>query len=532
MKAAQVGEQFKAALQNDAHMQVNEVCFVASDSAVAKSTMAAQLAARTLGFSPERTDQLFSDPEKLLQLIMAAEGTKRTGNTGANSGTGGDSERIRYRSAKFSGAGRPKLGDPICQPGSRFDRQERSGEQLGKHRRVRRSRIGQRRIRQLEHRRWKRRGRRRKRSTAWQQGARLGNAADRFDRAEIGRTGRDLQVLGQLGRAGDAPKGKLQAHAIKKQLADLPQNAEFTASQVLATLAAHAAGQAPDSEQLLKLAEHIAVRFALESYERGDTKVNAEQQTLSDMPRELDGLRKTPGGYEEKLTEAGFELQSENEVLAHKFWSQVTDEKKKSVLESSDAWCVPAAKVRECVEVLRLSGEATAAEKILRNYANCISSDNPEQRRHAATGLIELAPVYANAGEQLFLEVIRLAALQLAQASDPNLQSVVGAAFVRLVQEAANKRAYPIIQHASEMTSFIESENPGTANNLRARIGLELRVPDFIEGALKTGDVPAELAELLRRMPLAATEHIASRFGRVALIEDSESLLWMLDWKC
>src|ERR1700691_22350 len=87
LKAAQVGEAVKAALQNDAHIQVNEVCFVAADSAVAKSTMAAQLAARTLGFSPERTDQLFSDPEQLLQLIMAAEGTKRTGNPGADAGS-------------------------------------------------------------------------------------------------------------------------------------------------------------------------------------------------------------------------------------------------------------------------------------------------------------------------------------------------------------------------------------------------------------------------------------------------------------
>jgi hypothetical protein len=190
---------------------------------------------------------------------------------------------------------------------------------------------------------------------------------------------------------------------------------------------------------------------------------------------------------------------------------------------------VPAAKVREYLEVPRLSGEAGAAEKILRNYANCVASENPEQRRHAAAGLIELAPVYASSSEQVFLEVIRLTGLQLAQASDPNLQSAVSAAFVRLAQEAAGKRAYPIIQHASEMTSFIKSENPGTANNLRARIGLELRAPDFIEGALKTGEVPAELAELLRRMPLAATEHIAARFGRAALVEGSESLLWMME---
>jgi hypothetical protein len=54
-------------------------------------------------------------------------------------------------------------------------------------------------------------------------------------------------------------------------------------------------------------------------------------------------------------------------------------------------------------------------------------------------------------------------------------------------------------------------------------------VPDFIEAALKTGDVPEKLAELLRRMPLAAVEHIAARFGRAALVEDSESLLWIME---
>ena len=533
LNAAQVGEAFKAALQNDAHIQVNEVCFVAADSAVAKSTMAAQLAARTLGFSPERTDQLFSDPEKLLQLIMAAEGTKRTGNAGTNFGTGGgasetsggsglDTQNSAAREGRNSGI------QYVSQDPGLIVRNEAGGswENNGGSAEVALNGVG---------------------FANWS----TGDGSDDADGANarpLGSRERGsetlmtgsislksgelkgiLQVLGQLGRAGDAPQGKLQAHAIEKQLAELPQNAEFTASQVLATLAAHAPGQAPDAEQLLKLAEHIAVRFALESYERGDTKVNAVQQTLSEMQRELDGLRKTLGVYEEKLTEAGVELQSENELLAHKFWSQVTDEKKKSVLESSDAWCVPAAKVREYVDVLRLSGEAGAAEKILRNYANCITSANLEQRRHAATGLIELAPAYANSSEQLFLEVIRLAGLQLAQASDPNLQSVVSAAFVRLAQEAASKRAYPIIQHASEMTSFIESENPGTANNLRARIGLELRVPEFIEHALKTGEVPAELAELLRRMPLAATEHIAARFGRAALVEDSESLLWMME---
>jgi hypothetical protein len=528
--ASQVAEQFKAALQNDAHIQVNEVCFVAADSAIAKSTMAAQLAARTLGFSAERTDHLFSDPEKLLQLIMAAEGTKRSGNTGANAGSNtgatggsgldpqtaatrqGQDPKVHYVSqdpdlvvrneapCDWQNPGGPAGFEPRAGDFAKWNTADGSDETAASARPL---------------------------GSTKQPGSetlKTGSIA-----LKAGELRGILQVLAQIGRGADGANRKQHTRTIESQLAELPQNAEFTAGQVLATLAAHSPGQAPDPAELLKLAEHIAVRFALESYERGDTKVNAVQQTLHEMEQELDVLRKTLGVYEEKMGEAGIELQSENEVLAHRFWSQVTEAKKKSVLESGEAWCVPAARVREYVEGLRRSGQGEAAEKILRNYANCIASNNPEQRRHAAAGLIELAPVYANATEQLFLDVIRLTGLQFAQASDPNLQSVVGAAFVRLAQEAANKRLYPVVQHASEMTSFIESESPDPAKNLRARIGLELRVPDFIEAALKTGDVPEKLAELLRRMPLAAVEHIASRFGRAALVEDSESLLWIME---
>ncbi|MFZ0433231.1 MAG: hypothetical protein WAL86_11120, partial [Candidatus Acidiferrales bacterium] len=75
-KPAALAEQLKAALQGDKSIHVNEVCYVPADSAVAKSTLAAQLTARTLGMGSAQADELFSDPEKLLQLIVAAEGTK------------------------------------------------------------------------------------------------------------------------------------------------------------------------------------------------------------------------------------------------------------------------------------------------------------------------------------------------------------------------------------------------------------------------------------------------------------------------
>src|SRR5271168_4266275 len=87
-KPVQLAEQLKESLQGDQFIHVNEVCFVPADSAVAKSTMAAQLAARTLGMNSEQTDQLLNDPEKLLQLIVAAEGTKG-GSKGGGPGGGG-----------------------------------------------------------------------------------------------------------------------------------------------------------------------------------------------------------------------------------------------------------------------------------------------------------------------------------------------------------------------------------------------------------------------------------------------------------
>ncbi len=85
-KPAQLAEQLKASLHGDPHIHVNEICFVPADSAVARSTMAAQLAARTLGMNSTETDKLLNDPEKLLQLIVAADGMKGGGGNGPGSG--------------------------------------------------------------------------------------------------------------------------------------------------------------------------------------------------------------------------------------------------------------------------------------------------------------------------------------------------------------------------------------------------------------------------------------------------------------
>ena len=338
-----------------------------------------------------------------------------------------------------------------------------------------------------------------------------------------------LQVLAQIARTADSAKDKLDPNAFQSRLSTLPRRARFTISQALSALAAQAPNESSDKPTLMKLAEHIAIRFALESYERGDLEVNAVRQLLDEMNSELDGLRKILGVYEEKMAGAGIEVQSHIDMLAQQFWARVPEAKKKAVLESADAWCVPPPKIREHVEGLLARGETEEAEKTLRNYANCITNKNHEARRQAATGLAEIAGLYGKGDDKLLIDTIRLAGVQLAEEKDSEMQSLVGAAFVRLSQEAANKRSFPAIQRVVELMDYVQTEHPGVAKNLRPRIAVEDRLPEFLEDALKSGSVASGLLDLLRRMPVPASEHLATRFSRAGFREDCELLVSMME---
>ena len=560
-KPGQLAEQLKAALQGDPHIHVNEVCFVPADSAVAKSTMAVHLAARTLSMNSEQTNELLNDPEKLLQLIVAAEGAKggdggrqragrgsptgpgesddaptgrnwggaakdsqenhtgfpsvisRSGGTGTTSNDGEASHGF-YGGGSVPVSPRHENGD-ASGPGITAEVATVEPTAAG---------VGER------------------NPSRWTQAS----AGIRSSRPARGRPGSMavetglmtlhedelqgiLQVLAQIARTSNAPEEKLDVGSFQSRLSTLPRRARFTVSQALSALAAQAPTQSSDKPTLLKLAEHIAVRFALESYERGDIQVNAVRQMMSDMSTEIDALRKILGVYEERMSKAGLELQSNTELLAQEFWSQVPAEKKKAVLESADAWCVPPARLKEHIEALKSQGEEEAVEKALTNYAECVRSTNTEARRQAATGLAELAPLYASVGGRTFITAIREAGVQLAEEQDSQLQSLVSAAFVRLSQEAANNRLYPAMQRSVEVLDYLDTERAGAGKSLRPRIAVEDRLPEFIEDALKAGTVPAGLQYFLRRLPQSAAEHVAVRFGRAGFREDCELLISLIE---
>jgi hypothetical protein len=532
-KPVQLAEQLKAALQGDPNIHVNEVCFVLADSAVAKGTIAAQLVARTLGMNTEQTDQLFNDPEKLLQLIVAAEGAKASGDSGMGTsgvggGPGGAGGGLGGAADGTGGAGGGPggAGDGTGGAGGGPGGAGGTGGEPGSERATIGSASG---------------GGDSTVASRWAN-ATMGIRSSRSVRGGPGSMAIEtglmtlhedelkgiLQVLGQIARTGEGAKRNFDSSAFQSRLSTLPRRARFTVSQALSALATQVPSESSDKPTLLKLAEHIAVRFALERYERGDVKVSAVGQMLTEMSQELEGLRKILGAYENQMTRAGLEIPSHVDSLAREFWSQVPEAKKRSVLESGDVWCVPGPKVREYVEGLLSRGETEVAQKILLNYANCITSESNDVRRHAAMGLAELAPLYANGDEKVLVDTIRQVGVQLAEERDSELQSLVGAAFVRLSQEATKKRSYRAIQRVVELVDYIESVRPGVGKNVRPRISVESRLPEFIEESLRTGEIPAGLKDLLRRMPQAASEQIAARFGRVGLRKDSEILVSML----
>jgi hypothetical protein len=722
-KPTQLAEQLKAALQGDPHIHVNEVCFVPADSAVARSTVAQQIAAHTVGMSQEKTDELFSDPEKLLQLIMAAEGKKGNRGRGAGDGSGGNGEGSGGSGDGSGSGGNDNGGEGFGPGGGGFGYGNGSGQggNGGRGYASGDADTGQT-VYEMENAEvirdfpsnggggnpvyvegsanlaqgpgagfagggddvgaasgsssgsgggsapstWNiigegteggaplapdaagfwfnknddanasqgRRGKGGKKSKGgnsisgvaagggfteeggeggngvptgggnrgtngggrglgyapgvplgegtrggsgapqdsgkrgpggssarvWNDPAgpgadsgsgsagRWGNATAAIRGSRDARSGAGsmavetglmsihedelkgiLQMLGQIARTTESPKDKLEAAAFQSRLSTLPRRARFTVSQALSALASQAPSEVADKPMLLKLAEHIAVRFAMESYEHGDIEVNAVRQVLDEMSTELDGLRKILGVYEEKMARHGINVQSHVDMLAQQFWSQIPEEKRKGVLESAEAWCVPAVQVREYIEQLMAAGKNDEAERILTNYANCITNKSTATRRQTATGLAELAATFAKGDERLLLSTIRLVGVQLAEEQDSELQSLVGAAFVRLSQEATDNRSYPAIQRAVELVDYVETERPGVGKNLRPRIGIEDRLPEFLEEALRKGNVPSGLTDLLRRMPLIASQHVAGRFSRSGFREDCDLLLGVMN---
>src|SRR5690242_16534871 len=582
-KPTALAEQLKSALAGETSIKVNEIRYVAEDSSVAGIKVAAQLTAKALGAQGDKYRDFFEDPNKMLQMILAAESSRNAGGGGGggsgpgfglgggvpgggggvgggagSGGPGGGSGGPGGSGSSGSGSGGGGV-DPGSlwgtpgQGGGGSGGPGGGGAGFGGGTGVGGAAGGS------------GGGSGFGGGTGTGGGGGLGTgggggtgsgtgagapasggvpgkwltASALLPRPGAGVPGAGdaggfsvpeedvramLTLFAQLGKSRKDPEARMEVPTFQARLSALPVRAQYTLQQALAGLAAQAPNEKPDKPMLLKLAEHVAIRFALDSYERGELRVNAVKQLLDRMNAEIEGLRKILASQEDMMANAGLQVQSYTELLDQEFWAQVPDENKKEVLTSDESWCVPPRNVRAYLEDMLRRGELKTVNEILMKYAACISLDNPEARRTTAIGLSDLAELYGSGDGSALMDAIRRLGNQLAVEREPELQTLVSAAFVRLSQEAAGKRCYPAMQQALFSLDSVEAQRPGSTQSLRPRIGAEDRIPEFVEEAVRTSQIPDGLMDILHLMPRATIHYVTSRFGHSGFREDCDLL--------
>ena len=280
-----------------------------------------------------------------------------------------------------------------------------------------------------------------------------------------------------------------------------------------------------DKPILMRAAEQMAIRYVMERFETGDLKVNAVHELLEDMGQQMENLRKILRVQEDKMSKSGIPVEAHADILDRMFWAELPELSKKNALMSEDAACVPPRNVRQYVELLLEREDRETASAILTNYASLASAKDPDYRSRVATGLTQLADVFATVGGTVLGETTQKLGDAITKESNPEIESLLSAAFVRLSSEATQRKQYRAVAQACEAMEYVASRRPALEKELRSRIGVEGRLPEFIEDALRQQQVQPDLIGVLRRNSQASAEHLAERFFRCMRREECDRIV-------
>ena len=117
---------------------------------------------------------------------------------------------------------------------------------------------------------------------------------------------------------------------MQQELNQVDPNTKLNLQQLLGSLAANVSTEENDTPLLMKAAEHMAIRFALERFQKGEVKVNAVHQMLEHMSRQMDTLRQILRIQEDKMGKAGILVESHADILDRLFWAEVPEAGKRA----------------------------------------------------------------------------------------------------------------------------------------------------------------------------------------------------------
>jgi hypothetical protein len=96
---------------------------------------------------------------------------------------------------------------------------------------------------------------------------------------------------------------------------------------------------------------------------------------------------------------------------------------------------------------------------------------------------------------------------------------------VRLSTEASKRRQFKALNEICIALDDLQAQRPGLAAEMRPRIGLENRLPEFIDEALRQPHAPDDLLVVLRRLSAASAEHLSDRFFRCMRREECDRMV-------
>jgi hypothetical protein len=244
------------------------------------------------------------------------------------------------------------------------------------------------------------------------------------------------------------------------------------------------------------------------------------------MGQQMGNLRKILQLQEDKMVHAGLIVESHGDILDRMFWAELPETSKKKALLSEDASCVPPRNLRQYVELLLQRSDRETASAILANYAAAITSkDDLDYRSRVATGITQLADLYVTVGGTVLSETTQKLGDAISKEPNPEIESLLSAAFVRLTCEASERKQYLAVAQACEAMDYVATRRPALEKELRSRIGVEARLPEIIEDAMRQQRVPADLVSVLRRNSDSAAEHLAERFFRSMRREECDRII-------
>jgi hypothetical protein len=487
-KAQDFAKQIKETLgdSNKSSIRINEVKFVAADPVTGEFSMAAQLAVQSLG--PEFKDWL-SDPQKLLQLIAAAQGASAGG-----SGGGAPIGSVPNIGVGTGGAPAGWVPAPAGSPGETVPTGSATNGAVP--------------------------------GGPWTNAAWTGGVVA-LQEEEVIQT---IRLLTHFGQAMQDPRAGEQDLQVAYSKAS--DGTKVNLAQLLGSLAAQVSqGEANDDNTplLMKAAESMAIKFALDRYQRGEVKVNAVHEMMEHMSRQMDTLRQILRVQEDKLGKAGVLVESHADILDRMFWAEIPEAGKKSVLLSNEATCVPPRNIRQFVELLFERDDNEIAAKILTNYCSGLEAPEPDLRRKTANGLAQLADLYATVPDEVMPNALAMIGDKLGQENDSEIQSLLGAAFARFGQEACARKKYKAVSELCFSFERLAKQRPALVQDLRSRVGIENRLPEMIEEAINAERIPDDLIDVLQQLPRNSVEHLADRFFRARKRVECDRIVELVD---